>query len=72
MRAKFTCESVTSFANVPTIEVRLQPVMDGSEENKEFWKYTPQGRLEMTVTNPNAVDFFQPGTEYYIDFSKAS
>ncbi|WP_218963862.1 hypothetical protein [Nostoc linckia] len=37
-------------------------------ENAEFWKATPNGKLEMCITNPNAKNSFQPGVYYWLDF----
>ncbi|MEH2293827.1 hypothetical protein [Nostoc sp.] len=72
MRAKFQVASVSRFADFDGVEVKLRPVIDDYEENKKFWKYTPQGKLEVTITNPNAVEFFEVGKEYYLDFSEAT
>lgn len=56
--------------------VKLQPCFGShpggdSEENKSFSKWTPQGSIEMTITNPAAIDFFELGAPYYIDFVRA-
>lgn len=52
-------------------ELFLPPVMGGSEENKEFWKYTPTGKIEMHLDNENALKAFEGMGEYYVDFTKA-
>lgn len=70
-RCKFTCISKTIQGSG---EGRVHgfsfgPISGNSAENKEFWKWTPSGRLEFSCTNPN-VDF-EPGKEYYIDISEA-
>lgn len=57
--------------------VKLQPCFGSypggdSEENKSFSKWTPQGSIEMTITNPAAVEFFEIGKAYYIDFTPAA
>jgi hypothetical protein len=52
-------------------KVVMQPVAQGSEENKAFWEATPNGKLEMFVDNPEAFARFQVGKEYYIDFTPA-
>ncbi|QYR20811.1 hypothetical protein KZ483_24130 [Paenibacillus sp. sptzw28] len=66
VRAKFKCWS--NHGGVVT----LHPVTDGSEENKTFWKYTPGGQITLTITNPDAVNQFEPGKEYYVDFTSAN
>lgn len=39
-------------------------------ENKAFWDASPQGTIELTITNEAAWTFV-PGQEYYVDFSEA-
>lgn len=68
MRAKFLVDSVTTHAGGGNT-VKMRPVNGNSEENKDFWKYTPSGNLEMFVNNPKAQEFFVAGAEYYIDFT---
>lgn len=68
MRAKFKCNSVTKYES-GSVTAYLKPVTGGSEENKSFWNYSPGGSLELNITNPNAVGFFQPGKQYYLDFT---
>lgn len=69
VRAKFKCDSVKSF--VGGKEVVFSPVTTGSEENKEFWQYTPAGELKMQISNLPAAEMFVPGEEYYLDFTSA-
>lgn len=68
VRAKFLVESVTTHAGGGNT-VNLRPVTTGSEENKNFWQATPNGKLEMYINNPNASSFFTAGDEYYLDFT---
>jgi hypothetical protein len=54
--------------------VRLNPVYAGqnaSEEDKAFWDATPNGSIELTITNPAAAETFELGETYYVDFSRA-
>jgi len=70
MRAKIEVQSITKFPN--SVIVKACPVMDdGIPENESFNIYTPSGSLELGITNPNAMDFLQPGKQYYLDFSEA-
>ncbi len=70
VRAKFKCSSKTIYEG-ENKQVTLAPVTGGSEENKEFWKYSPSGEIKMTINGP-ASDLFEPGKEYYIDFTPAN
>jgi hypothetical protein len=40
---------------------------NGSPENQRFVKATPVGHLTITVDNPAVV--FEPGQDYYLDFT---
>lgn len=42
---------------------------DGSDENNTYAKFSPSGRLELSVANPNLVGGFTLGEEYYLDFT---
>ena len=44
-------------------EARLSAVTNGSEENRQFWKYTPAGDLKLHIDNTNALELFIPGKD---------
>lgn len=69
VRCKFKCRSVTDYGNSKTIE--MEPVISGSEENKKFWEYTPNGELKFNTVNKDAVKDYEAGKEYYIDITPA-
>ena len=70
VRAKFKVVKVTETeGGLKTAS--LQPVMGGSEENKEFFKWTPTGSIDLGAMNPVAADQFTPGKEFYVDFTAA-
>lgn len=53
-------------------EVKMAPVYGtyGDGEVNESWaQYTPNGRLEMTITNPAAVSQFELGKVYEMEFT---
>jgi hypothetical protein len=68
--AKFKVGSVTDFGN-NNHNVKLSPVTSGSKENESFSMYTPSGQIEMHITNPDCIGFFEAGSEYYVEFKKA-
>ena len=47
------------------VDVMMEPVIDGNEENEKFWEFTPVGRFTFGVTN-NSANFIEEGQEYYI------
>lgn len=72
VRAKFECVSVQDFPECEQKEVNLMPVIEGSEENKSFAKYTPAGSLDLMISyETEASGFFEEGGQYYLDVSKA-
>ncbi len=70
VRYKFKC-TVKSFLLNGIGSVELIPVASGSEENQNFFKWTPWGKIEIGSINEEALKQFQPGKEYYIDISLA-
>jgi hypothetical protein len=54
------------------VGVSLQAVTATSDENKEFFASTPTGQIELKVLRPEAVEWFERGKEYYVDFTKVS
>lgn len=65
VRAKFRCNGNSNGV------VLLLAVTTGSEENKSFWNATPAGSISLSITNPEAVNQFEVGKEYYVDFTPA-
>lgn len=68
--AKFKVGSVTDFGN-NNHEVKMTPVIGGSEENKSFSMYTPSGDVRLLINNPDTIGFFEAGKEYYLEFKKS-
>jgi len=83
-RAKFQCvrvaiekddqsyhakEGTTEKMDVGIVE--LQAVTGGSDENKEFFASTPNGKIELRILRPEAVVQFERGKYYYVDFTAA-
>lgn len=43
---------------------------DGLDEDNTFAKFSPSGRLEITVANPALIGKLTVGDKYYVDFTK--
>jgi hypothetical protein len=56
-------------ADRPTTAVVLTAVTD--DANKTWAKYTPSGKIELSIDNPDAYEAFVLGKTYFIDFSEA-
>ena len=67
--AKFNVSEIAKYGNAGGGKVTLNAVMGNSEENKQFWKFTPNGRIEIWIDNPEAMEQFEFG-EYYVEFTK--
>ncbi len=68
VRAKFMC--ISKKQDINGFEIIFSPVVSGSPENAEFFKWTPYGELKMGTVNPSAAAEFEPGKEYFLDFTK--
>ena len=53
-------------AEQQTATLEFSPVTQGSEENKNFWKYTPSGKIELGTVNRDVVKALDLGREYYV------
>jgi hypothetical protein len=73
VRAKFEVQSVTSlkFGTSRAFNVTLHPVMSGSDENRNFFKASPGGKIEVLTVNEEAAVQFEPGKQFYVDFTEA-
>lgn len=72
VRAKFYVTSVQHHHTTsPGVcaEIKLAPVY--GDENKPWSMYTPQGQIALTITNPGAIEQFELGKQYYVDFTHA-
>lgn len=71
VRAKFTCvgKNISLSNGKPLSTYVFYPVTSGSDENKEFFQYTPSGKIELGTINEKVS--FEIGKEYYLDFSPA-
>lgn len=76
VRAKFKVKSITLTPGWREGEgclsqIILEPVISGSAENKAFFAATPLGKIEISTVNEKAAEEFNPGDDYYVDFTKA-
>jgi hypothetical protein len=75
VRAKFKVITVTDSYDSERMQrvaqVELQPVMSGSPENEQFYRWTPGGTIKLGTINEVAAKEFVPGREFYVDFTPA-
>jgi hypothetical protein len=74
VRAKFRCSGITKREHWDksqaafTYDAEFHAVTGGSEENKAFFAATPTGNLKLSTVR---ADLFEPGKDYYLDFTPA-
>lgn len=49
--------------------IKLQPVTGNNEENRQFFRWTPAGFIDLGTVNAAVVEQFHIGDEFYIDFT---
>lgn len=73
VQAKFRCMSIRHFAgNEPGpgfAEIELKAVWGDGKGNESWSKATPQGEIKMLITNPAAIEAFELGQSYLVDFT---
>jgi len=72
VRAKFVCDELTRY-NGGGGKVILKAVYDPDEnsENGKFFEYTPSGEIDLSIVSESALNEFEAGKEYFIDFNEA-
>lgn len=83
VKAKFFVTEIKYLSNghpeeSQAAQVKLAPVFgnlagNGDNDENAMWsKYTPQGEISMTINNPDAVEVFEIGKPYYVEFTPAN
>lgn len=67
VRAMFTCDEKIETRD--GFRLTFSAVCGDSELAKQFFKYTPYGKIEMGTVNEAAAAAFKPGSAYYLDFT---
>jgi len=72
VRAKFRCSSIVPGFSEGQKKVSLYAIYGGEGENADYAKATPSGSLDLLIDgSTKAVDFFEQGKDYYLDFTPA-
>lgn len=67
--ARFACYAVEDFGNNKTAKFNATKRTDG--DNAAFTKYTPNGKLEISImSEAPASEFFKPGKDYQLEFTE--
>lgn len=66
VRAKVSCDSLEG--NQVFFRTVYEPDASKDSENARFTKASPWGEIKMNIDNPKALEQFQVGKYYYVDF----
>lgn len=70
-KCKMRINSLSIAPGTQEVTLDASAVITGSEENKEFFAYTPSGSLNLSTVNPKAVEGLAKGDEIYVTIEKA-
>jgi len=76
VQALFQCNDVLErkaadgSASAQIVRLNAFYAPDPNNVNHAFWKATPTGSIEMTISNPSAFDAFVPGGKYLLTFER--
>lgn len=72
VRGKFRVTEITrNYWNADAAQVKLEAVYTNSPEDNTYSAATPSGKIEMSITNPSAIEHFAIGKSLYVDFTLA-
>jgi hypothetical protein len=69
VRAKVVCEGIEN--NAVKFRTVYEPDAAKDTENARFTQATPWGEIRLGIDNPKALEQFEAGKSYYVDFSEA-
>lgn len=69
-RCKFRVTSV-EYHEGGNRSIKFTTVWGDSPENKAFFASTPSGAITVSVVKPEVAAQFEPGAEFFVDFTEA-
>jgi len=69
VRAKMTRGAIGN--NTVKFRTVYEPDAASDTENAQFTRATPWGEISLGIDNPAAIEQFEAGKAYYVDFSPA-
>lgn len=70
VRCKFKCIRISENSG-GAFEVAFVPVTSGSQENENFWRWTPGGELRLSGIKKEVAAAFKVDQDYYLDLTPA-
>jgi len=72
VRGKFTVTQILrNHYNPEAAEITLAALYSTTPEDNSYSKATPNGTIQMSVSNPSAVETLTLGKIFYVDFTEA-
>jgi hypothetical protein len=71
VRAKVNCTKKEGNQVAFTTVYETDEQKNADPENVRFTKATPWGEIKMSIDNPAAMEQFEAGKQYYVDFTEA-
>lgn len=59
VQARFFVDQIVKHARFDGVKFILQPVTSSKRGNASWSKFTPSGSIELSVTNPDAIAWFE-------------
>jgi len=69
VRAKVVCDGIEE--NAVKFSTVYEQDADKDSENARFTRATPWGEIRLGIDNPAALEQFEAGKSYYVDFTPA-
>lgn len=69
MRVEEVLLSIDQHGQTTQERVILRPVSGGTPENEMWSKWTPSAKIEIAISNPDAMGKLRSTHEFYVDFS---
>ena len=77
MQVHSVAENRDTEGRVTFEQINMAPVCtkpfdaDGNSEDNTYARWTPSGRIDLTITNPNLFGKIKPGQRFYLHFTEA-
>ncbi len=70
VRGKFKVTEITRSAwNMGGAQIKLEAIYSQTPEDNSYASSTPSATIQMTITNPTAVESLPLGKSFYVDFT---
>lgn len=68
--ARVSCVHITDYGSYKEVVMRPVVTAEDDDPNKSYSKWTPAGELKLSITNPDAFNYFSVGSFYNLSFTE--